>query len=352
MKKSTRENWIFLFDTHKKRVILVNMEALNQYIVGDNLDILPKIDVEYDFCYIDPPYNTGRDFGNFMDKFDDMKSFIGFLRDRVEIIHKKLKSTGIFVLHVDAISSHYCKVMLDEIFGINNFQNEIILCTSGMKVVKTKLMRSHDVLLVYSKNKNRAIFNTIFLPYKNDGKKHKSDFRGEYTTSAAVNSQPDVIKRLNLRYEWNGHHRQWWVSKEKMQILHDENRLEYNKLGIPRIKRYFCELKGIPLKDVWNDISSIQGGEKLNYATQKPVKLIERLLTLYTNEKANCIDFFAGTGTLGRACINMNRNYTLIDINADGKELFYQSISKVKNNKKNKLVVKSSEDDEFFTEDE
>lgn len=303
-----------------------NLNTLNQYIVGDNLEILKKINTKYDFCYIDPPYNTGRDFGDFTDKFDDMESFLNFLKPRIELIHSKLKENAIFVIHVDAISSHYCKVMLDGIFGIKNFNNEIILCTNGMKQVKTKLMRAHDVMLVYSKNKNKSTFNPIYLPYKQNNKKFKSDSVGEYTTSAAKNSQPDVIQRPNLRYEWNGHHQQWWISKEKMQSLHDANRLEYNDAGIPRIKRYLKELKGIPLKDVWDDISSIQGNEKLNYATQKPIKLLERLLLLYTNENDNCIDFFAGSGTLGRACKKINRNYTLIDLNQNGKDIFDSTI--------------------------
>jgi DNA modification methylase len=101
--------------------------------------------------------------------------------------------------------------------------------------------------------------------------------------------------------------------------------LEYNQKGIPRIKRYYSELDGIPLKDVWTDISSTQVGEKLDYATQKPIKLIERLLHLYTKENDNCIDFFAGSGVLGRACEKLNRNYTLIDINENGKNVFEQS---------------------------
>ena len=318
----------------------------NQYIVGDNLELLAKIKEEYNFCYIDPPYNTGRDFGDFVDKFEDMSAFVDFLKPRIKLMHKKLSADGMFVLHVDSIASHYCKVMMDEIFDIKNFQNEIILCTSGMKKVKTKLMRSHDVILVYSKNKSKATFNPIYLPYPKTGKKYKSDSCGEYTTSAAVNSQPDVIKRPNLRYEWNGNHRQWWVSKEKMKKLHDENRLEYNDKGIPRIKRYLHELDGIPLRDVWNDISSVQGNEKLQYATQKAVKLLERLLELYSKPDANCIDFFAGSGTLGRACIKMGRNYTLFDLNPQGKKVFEESIKSTAN--ENDVTEQNEEDSSEF----
>lgn len=298
---------------------------MNEYIVGDNLEILRTLETNFDFCYIDPPYNTGRDFGDFDDRFEDMPSFINFLRPRVELIHQKLNDNGNLVLHVDPIASHYCKVMLDEIFGIKNFQNEIIWCTNGMKKVKSKLMRSHDVLLVYSKKKTKAYFKPMYIPHVLNPKKNYKDDgtgRGPYTTSAAVNSQPDVIVRENLRYEWNGHQHQWWCSKERMQMLHDDNRLEYNRRGIPRIKRYYSELDGIPMKDVWTDISSTQVGEKLDYATQKPIKLIERLLNLYTKENDTCIDFFAGSGVLGRACKKTNRNYLLIDINENGKIIF------------------------------
>lgn len=301
----------------------------NKYLIGDNLEVLKSVETEFDFCYIDPPYNTGRDFGDFGDSFDDTNSFIEFLKPRFELIHSKLKETGNIVIHVDPIASHYIKVCLDEIFGITNFRNEIILTTSNMKQVKSKLMRSHDVLLVYSKNSKKATFNQQYTPYDNDRSKNKpkSDSRGEYTTSAAKNSQPNVIVRPNLRYEWNGHNFQWWVSKEKMQSLHDDGRLEYNKEGIPRIKRYYHEMNGIPFKDVWVDISSVQGNEKLDYATQKPVKLLNRLLDLYTNENDLCLDIFAGSGTLGRSCLEKNRDFLLIDMNKKGKDVFLKSLN-------------------------
>jgi adenine specific DNA methylase Mod len=300
-----------------------NIEYINQYLIGDNLEILKNIPHTYDLCYIDPPYNTGRDFGDFGDSFESMQHFLDFLKPRLQEIYLKLSESGNIIVHIDSIASHYVKILLDSIFGIKNFRNELIWITSNQKSVKNKLMRQHDVLLIYSKNKNKAIFNRILLPYNLDYvKKAKEDSNGKYTTSAAVNSQPNVIQRPNLRYEWNGHMKQWWVSVEKMQELHNSNRLEYNSAGIPRIKRYLHESGGIPLKDVWNDISTIQMNEKLDYATQKPVALLERIVNLYSNENSNCLDIFAGSGTLGRACLNTNRFYTLIDMNEKGKEIF------------------------------
>ena len=112
------------------------------------------------------------------------------------------------------------------------------------------------------------------------------------------------------------------VSKEKMEALHADNRLQYNKRGVPRVKRFLEEMDGIPLRDVWTDIKNVQSKEKLKYATQKPVKLLERIVKLYSNEGDICLDIFAGSGTLGRACITSNRKFILFDINEKGKELF------------------------------
>ena len=86
-------------------------------------------------------------------------------------------------------------------------------------------------------------------------------------------------------------------------------------------------MEGIPLRDVWTDINNTQAGEKLDYATQKPVKLLERIIKLYSNENDICLDIFAGSGTLGRACINLNRKYLLLDINDKGREIFIKSIT-------------------------
>ena len=86
-------------------------------------------------------------------------------------------------------------------------------------------------------------------------------------------------------------------------------------------------MKGIPFKDVWTDISSVQSNEKLDYATQKPVKLLNRLLDLFTDENDLCLDIFAGSGTLGRSCLAKNRNFTLVDINPKGKEVFAEQLS-------------------------
>lgn len=303
----------------------------NNYYVGDNYYLLKKLKNEtIDLIYFDPPYNTGRNFYDFNDNFKTKQDYIDFIKLRIKECHRVLKKTGTIVIHIEPKISHYFRFICDEIFGDNNFRNEIVWQTGGNAKNKYKLNRFHDTIIVYSKS-SKQIFNPIYFKYDNEYKK-KSNVKfcdihkKEYVTTAIYNSQPNVNPRMNLRYTWNGLDKQWYVTKDKMQQLHNENRLEYNKDGIPRIKRFLDEMDGIPLRDVWCDINNTQSGEKINYATQKPVKLVERIIDLYSNENNICLDIFAGSGTLGRACINKNRQYLLFDINNHGKQLFLKSI--------------------------
>jgi DNA modification methylase len=314
-----------------ENIITENANILhNNYYIGDNIELLRKLENEtIDLIYFDPPYNTGRNFYDFDDKFATKAEYIEFIKIRIQECHRVLKNTGTIVIHIEPKITHYFRFLCDEIFGDNNFRNEIVWQTGGNAKNKHKLNRFHDTIIVYSKS-NHQKFNPIYFKYDTEYKK-KSNVKfcdihkKEYVTTAIYNAQPDVNPRPNLRYIWNNHNKQWYVTKDKMQILHNENRLEYNKDGLPRIKRFLDEMEGIPLRDIWCDINNVQSGEKKNYATQKPVKLVERILKLYSDENNVCLDIFAGSGTLGRACINTNRNYILFDINYKGKEIFLEN---------------------------
>lgn len=304
---------------------------INNYYIQDNLISLKSLEKEsIDLIYFDPPYNTGRNFFNFNDKFKTKELYLSFIKKRIIECHRILTKQGSIVIHIEPKISHYFRNICDEIFGENNFRNEIVWQTGGNAKNKYKLNRFHDTIIVYSKSKSQK-FNPIYFDYNEEYKKKSNIkfcpvFQKEYTTTAIHNSQPDVNPRENLRYEWNGIHKQWYIIKEKMKQLHDDNRLEYNKQGIPRIKRFLDEMNGIPLRDIWTDINNVQSGEKLQYATQKPIKLLERIIKLYTDENDICLDIFAGSGTLGRAAIHTNRKFLLFDINENGKDIFLNSI--------------------------
>lgn len=292
------------------------------FTIGDNVELLKQLSNEsVSMIYLDPPYNTGRNFYYFQDKFAD---FPAFMKERLIECHRVLAKDGNIIIHVEPRISHHIRVLCDDIFGESNFQNEIVWHSGGNAKNKYQLGRNHDTIIVYSKS-SKSKFFPLYKPYTDEYKKglklcpihHKF-----YSTSAAHNSQPEVSPRPNLRYEWNGHTKQWYFCKEKMQSLHDENRLEYNEKGIPRVKRFIEEMDGIPVRDTWDDISSIQNGEKTKYATQKPVKLLERIVSLYSEEGDICLDPFAGSGSLGRACRNMKRRFILFDINPEAKKIF------------------------------
>jgi DNA modification methylase len=319
-------------ESNNKNVsFLLPKELLNNYFIGDNLLILKKIKTNsIDFIYLDPPYNTGRNFFDYNDKFKSIEDYVIFMKKRFTELYRILKKSGSIAIHIEPRISPYFRIICDEIFGLNKFQNEIIWKTGGNAKNTKKLNRWHDNILIYSKS-NKYTFNPIYFPYDSDYKKNNNVklceiHNKEYVTTAIHNSQPDINPRLNLQYKWNGHKKQWYVTKEKMKNLHDDNRLIYNKHGLPRIKRFLDEMQGIPLRDIWTDINNIQHGEKMDYATQKPIKLLDRILQLYTNENDICLDPFAGSGVLGRSCIINDRNYILIDINKKGKELFIKSI--------------------------
>tara|TARA_B100001173_G_scaffold296129_1_gene291526 strand:- start:1876 stop:2841 length:966 start_codon:yes stop_codon:yes gene_type:complete len=308
----------------------------NKYYIGDNLLLLKNIsNSSIDLIYFDPPYNTGRNFFNFNDKFKSVEDYINFMKERIIECHRCLKPNANIIIHIEPKISHYFRVICDEIFGINNFKNEIVWQTGGNAKNLYQLNRYHDTIIVYSKKgTGKSVFNPIYFPYDEEYKKKSSVkfcdiHKKEYVTTSLHNSQPDVNPRLNLRYRWKGNDKQWYVSKEKMIKLEKDNRLSYNSNNIPRIKRFLDEMDGIPLRDIWCDINNTQIGEKLNYATQKPVKLLERIICLYSNENDVCLDIFAGSGTLGRSCLNKKRNYILFDINSDAKKIFEKSIQNI-----------------------
>ena len=314
---------------------------INIFKVGDNLQLLSELeDQSIDLVYFDPPYNTGRDFSDFKDQYPSMESYReDFLRPRVQECKRVLRSTGNIVIHVDPTISHHVRLLLDDIFGEKKLVNEVAWVTGGNAKNKKKMNRFHDTIICY-KMSNKSVFNPIYLPYDDRYKKSSSvkicEHTGkEYVTTAIHNSQPHINPRPNLKYVWKGHFRQWYVSLEKMRNLDADNRLAYNKKGIPRIKRYLEEMEGIPVRDVWADINNIQAPEKLNYATQKPVKLLDRIVKMFSNQGDIVLDICAGSGTLGRSAIKHGRDYILFDANPKGKDLFKESINNEQNNTKN-----------------
>lgn len=260
----------------------------NKVIFWDNLECLQTFNDEmFELVYIDPPFNTNKiqkrttlkmekseegdrvGYGgekyksekvsemSYSDKYDN---FLEFIKPRLLNIHRVLKPNGSLFFHIDWRESHYCKILLDEIFGRENFINEIIWAYDYGARSKKKYSTKHDTIFWYAKNKDSYIFNF------------------------------DEVERIP--YMAPG-----LVGKEKAE-------------------------KGKTLTDCWwHTIVPTNGKEKTGYPTQKPMGILRRIIKVHTNEGDSVLDCFAGSGTTGDACLELNRNFILVDSNPEAIEV-------------------------------
>jgi site-specific DNA-methyltransferase (adenine-specific) len=284
---------------------------MNQILLGDNLKLLAEVKAEStQLIYVDPPFNTGRrqartqmktvrdatgdriGFGGhryrteilathpsaagYGDRFDD---FLGFLRPRLEQAHRILSPTGSLFFHIDYREVHYCKILLDEIFGRDCFQNEIIWSYDyGARSTK-KWPAKHDNILWYTKHPTQYTFNlnaTDRIPYM----------------------APEL------------------VGPEKAA-------------------------RGKTPTDVWwHTIVSPTGKEKTGYATQKPLGILERIVRVHSNPGDTVLDFFAGSGTTAEAAAKHHRSFVMIDENPEAIAIMTKRLKKYSLRKKKKILSK------------
>ncbi len=269
----------------------------NYLIKGNNLIALHSLKKKFakqvKCIYIDPPYNTGNDSFNYNDNFNH-SSWLVFMKNRLEVAREFLSDDGSIYINLDYNEVHYCKVLMDEIFGVENFQREIIWrigWLSGYKTSINNFIRNHDTILFYSKNADKLFFNKKYI----ENKDFKELIKIEKIQSNLDNLGIDREKQKNI-----------------IKIINHETRPE----------RY-------PLEDIWNgneydDLNSIAivsySGETVSKMLgteeikgQKSEKLIQRILEASTNENDLVLDFFAGSGTTCAVAHKMKRRYIGIE---------------------------------------
>jgi site-specific DNA-methyltransferase (adenine-specific) len=260
---------------------------LSEVILGDNLEILPSLpDRFFQMVYIDPPFNTGmtqtrrslstvadRDgdrigfegrryrtellqSSSYRDSFDD---YLAFLAPRLEEAHRLLDQTGTLYFHIDYREAHYCKLLLDEIFGRDCFLNEIIWAYDYGARTKRRWPAKHDTILVYVKDPKEYYFD-----------------------SESVDREPYMAPGL--------------VTAEK------------------------AARGKLPTDVWWHTIVPTNGSEKTGYPTQKPEGIIRRMVQASTRPGDWCLDFFCGSGTLGAVASKMDRRFILIDSSPEAVE--------------------------------
>ena len=336
---------------------------------GDNLDVLRGLNSEtVDLIYLDPPFNSNRDYAApvgsqaagaafkdtwtlsdldeaWMGLIADERPAIAYMLDAARQAHGKgmqsyltmmavrllemrrvLKETGSIYLHCDPTASHYLKALMDAILGHANFRNEIIWRRAVAKGNSSiRLARNHDVILSYGASQYARV--EAFVPYDFDNlaDKTKEQYRlvdsngRRYQRTSLINPNKD---RPNLTYEFLGVRRVWRWTKERMQREYDAgNIIQTRSGGVPRFKRYLDNQRGMPLDDIWADIPAVSGDEDIGYPTQKPLKLLERIIAASSNVGDVVLDPFCGCATACVAAERLGRQWLGIDISPKAVEL-------------------------------
>lgn len=350
----------------------------NKLYYGDNLDILRSREYFPNECvdliYLDPPFNSSRNYNVlFRDEsgvesdaqivaFEDtwhwgrtaeqtyqelvtdaperVSATIGALRTivgtnqvmaylvmmtaRLVELHRVLKPTGSLWLHCDSTASHYLKIVLDSIFGNLSYRNEIIWkrssAHSDVKQGSKQPGRIHDTLLFYTKSASEWTWNPVYSEYDPDYiegfYKYVEEGTGRRYRLDNLTG-PGGAAKGNPSYEVMGVTRYWRYSQEKMNALIAEGRIVQTKPGnVPQYKRYLDEMPGVSLQDIWDDIRPVQSQakERLDYPTQKPVALLERIVSASSNPGDVVLDPFCGCGTAIAAAQTLGRKWMGIDV--------------------------------------
>lgn len=310
----------------------------NMLIHGDNLLALKALEQEYSgkikCIYIDPPYNTGSAFEHYDDNVEH-STWLSLMKARLEILKNLLADNGSIWISLDDNEQAYCKILCDEIFGRNNFINNIIWQKKYSPQNDAKwLSDNHDFIMVYAKNKE--LWRPNLLPrtdemnsrYKNPD----NDIRGPWKPgdiSVKRITPKDIYEIITPsgRSVFPPAGTSWRYSKENFEILRNQNRIWFGPNGdsVPSIKRFLSEVKqGVTSLTIWtfNEVGHNDEAKKevkaFNsqevFATPKPERLIEKVLILASNECDLVLDSFLGSGTTAAVAHKMGRKWIGIEL--------------------------------------
>jgi adenine-specific DNA-methyltransferase len=311
----------------------------NMLIHGDNLLALKALEENYTNAvkciYIDPPYNTGNAFEHYDDGLEH-SIWLSLMRDRLDILRNLLTDDGTIWISIDADESHYLKVLCDEVFGRRNFVDEVIWQRSYAPInLKKTLSRCHDAILVYAKNKTDG-FELNRLPRSTDAndryKNPDNDPRGVWKSSdlsvgpaVQENIYPITTPTGRVCLPPEGY--SWRLSEPRFKEYVADNRIWFGPTGnnVPSIKRFLTEVKdGIVATTFWpyQEVGHNQDAKKEIKAlgfdsifdTPKPEKLIERVITIASNEGDLVLDSFLGSGTTTAVAHKMKRRWIGIEL--------------------------------------
>lgn len=312
-------------------------ENSNIIMKGDNFICLSSLMCKYkgkiDLIYIDPPFNTDNIFYLSQERANTISSssnnsavaytdkmdkevFLEFLRERLVILRELLTEEGSIYLHIDYKIGHYVKVVMDEIFGEENFKNDITRIKSNPKNFFRKAYGNEkDLILFYAKNSKKNIWNDIKIPLDKEEiieRFNKTDSSGRKYTTIPLHA-PGETKNGATSKAWRnipvpaGRH--WRTDPAEFDKLDAEGHIEWSSTGNPRIKKYADEHKGKKIQDIWK----FKDPQKPIYPTEKNLKMIETIILQSSLKKSIVLDCFAGSGSTLLAAQMCGRRWIGID---------------------------------------
>ena len=285
-----------------------------------------------DLIYIDPPYNTQQNFTvsdgrsstisrtNYgITAYSDsrsMEEYLEFMRERLILMRELLSPCGSIYVHIDSKVGHYLKIIMDEVFGAENFKNDIARIKSNPKnFVRRAFGNEKDMVLFYAKNANKNIFNNITIPLTDEDKIEmfqKVDENGRRYNTVPVHA-PGETRNGETGGMWRGvlppKGRHWRSPPSELDRLDEQGLLEWSKNGVPRIKKFADEHKGKKIQDIWQYKDPVYPV----YPTEKNAQMLEMIIAQSSLPDSIILDCFAGSGSTLWAAQNLGREWIGID---------------------------------------
>ena len=317
---------------------------------------LKENNIKVDLVYIDPPFASGADYAKkvyirrnpkikeaiqqaeselnieelkaFEEKmYGDIwnkESYLNWMYENLMAIKSVMSDTASIYVHLDWHIGHYVKILLDEVFGEDNFINEIIWQRFTFHSDADKFGAVHESIFYYSKSSDERTFNKLYSPFDKkyvDARFNLIDKNGrrygtsDCTAPAHGNAGKPLYFGDNLLTPPAG--AMWRFSQENINKMMDEGRIIFTANGQPRVVRYLDEIKGKAIHTIWNDIFPInsQAEERVDYATQKPEALLERIIKASSDEGMVVADFFGGSGVTAAVASKLGRKFIHTDVN-------------------------------------
>ncbi len=318
--------------------------------MGDNFEVLSILLNNFrgkiNLIYIDPPFNTDQEFfvsengransishsKNDIVAYSDKMStdeYLEFIRERLILLRELLSDNGSIYLHIDYKIGHYIKIIMDEVFGKENFKNDIARIKSNPKNFYRKAYGNEkDLILFYTKNYKNNIWNDIKVPLDENEiaeRFSKIDENGRRYTTIPLHA-PGETKNGPTSKPWRNiplpKGRHWRTNPEEFEKMDKQGLIEWSSTGNPRIKKYADEHTGKKIQDIWR----FKDPQNPKYPTEKNSTMLEQIILQSSNENDYVLDCFAGSGSTLKAAFKNNRKW----IGVDNSEV---AINVIKSNK-------------------